>query len=231
MRRISLALVAALIAAGTPLACAELIWDNFLTPDPANDGGFDGVSYFSSERNAAVEDSWAADDAVWPHEVTVQAIKWAGARDARFPYGYVELIILEEQQGMLEVVQQYSLGQPAILGTFGTFFGLQVYNGYIELPEEGISLPAGHYYFGVRLVNGVNGDEDGRNVMLTTGGGAVNGLTMGLFQSYFFGYPNWTFTADTSGNLTTDFAFQLYGIPEPASLVLLIAGGLLFRRR
>jgi hypothetical protein len=81
-------------------------------------------------------------------------------------------------------------------------------------------------------VNGENGDEDGRNVMLTTGSGTLNGLTMGLFQSDFFGYPDWTLTEDTSPTMTTDFAFQVYGvIPEPASLLLLVAGAYLARRR
>ena len=117
---------------------------------------------------------------------------------------------------------------PAPSGGSATLLAERTTNadGYFQFTNLGPCEP-----YELRLVNGANGDEDGRNVMLTTGGGAVNGLTMGLFQSYFFGYPNWTFTADTSGNLTTDFAFQLYGIPEPASLVLLIAGGLLFRRR
>jgi hypothetical protein len=232
MRSVNLAIILVLALAGASSARAVLIWDNFLTANPPTDGGFDGHSFFSSERNAAVEDSWAADDAVWTGNVTVQGVKWAGGRDPRFPYGNVELIVLNEQGGGLSVVQQYSLGQPTIQGTFGTFDGFEVYDGYIELPPGGLDLGPGHYYFGVRLVNGANGDEDGRNVMLTTGDGAINGVTMGLFQSDFFGYPDWTLTADTSAGITTDFAFQVYGvIPEPVSLVLLTAGAFLARRR
>jgi hypothetical protein len=236
MRPLTLALTVSLAFLGTAQA-TTLLWDNFLTANPAADGGFDGRSYFSSERDAAVEDSWAADDAVWDHPVQVEGIKWAAARDARFAYGDVEIIILQEQgERSLSVVQQYALGEPpAIQGTFGTYLGFQVYNGYAAIPDGGITLPAGHYYFGVRLVSGPNGDGDGRNLMLTTGtsGGVttINGQTMGLFQSNFYGYPNWTPVAETSASMTTDFAFQIYGIPEPASLVLLGAGILLLRRR
>ena len=235
-----LLLIAALtltLAGATAAQADMLLWDNFLTANPAVDGGFDGNSYFSSERDAAVADSWAADDAVWDHTVQVQGIKWAGARDARFPYGNVEIIILSDQgERSLSVVQQYTLGQPPeIQGTFCTFLGYQVYDGFATIPDGGITLPAGHYYFGVRLVAGPNGDSDGRNLMLTTGtaGGVttINGLTMGLFQSNTFPYPDWTLTQDTSPAITTDFAFQLYGVPEPASLILLGVGVLLLRRR
>jgi hypothetical protein len=236
MRSVNLALTVVLAATAAGAARADMIWDNFLSSNPASDGGFDGRSYFSSERNASVVDSWTADDAVWTQSVTVQGVKWAGGRDARFPYGTVELIVLKEVDGVLSTVQQYSLGQPTVTGTFGTFQGFQVYDGYVDLPGGGLGLTAGHYYFGIRLVNGVNGDADGRNVFMTTGtiGGqtTINGLTMGMFQSDFFGYPNWTLTADTSAHMTTDFAFQVYGIlPEPASLMLLAAGLLVARRR
>jgi hypothetical protein len=236
MRPLTLALTVSLAFLGTAQA-TTLLWDNFLTSDPAADGGFDGHSYFSSERDAAVEDSWAADDAVWDYPVQVQGIKWAAARDARFAYGNVEIIILQEQpERSLSVVQQYNLGQPPeIQGTFGTFLGFEVYNGYAAIPDGGITLPAGHYYFGVRLVYGVNGDGNGRNVMLTTGTidgvTTINGETMGLFQSDYFSYPNWTLVADTSAALTTDFAFQIYGIPEPAALSLLLTGLVVLRRR
>ena len=166
----------------------------------------------------------------------MQGITWAGARDPRFAYGNVEIIILRDEPARgLSVVQQYALGQPPeIQGTFGTFQGFQVYDGFATIPDGGITLPAGHYYFGVRLVSGPNGDEDGRNLMLTTGtyGGTthINGLTMGVFQSNSFGYPDWTRTADTSAHITTDFAFRIHGIPEPASLLLLGVGVLLARR-
>lgn len=233
MTRFGLACLIGVLAVAGTTARADLLWDNFLTADPANDGGFDGYSYFSSERNAAVEDSWIADDAFWTHPVTITGIKWAAGRDPRFDYGTVEIIILAETDRALTPAYEFSLGQPTIIDTFGTFQGFEVYNGYTALPA--VQLPAGHYYFGIRLVNGANGDEDGRNVFLTTGRVAgvptINGLTMGMFQSNFFNYPEWTFVGDTSAKMTTDFPFQLFGVPEPEALALAAVAVLMLRRR
>ena len=50
------------------------------------------------------------------------------------------------------------------------------------------------------------------------------------FKSNYFGFPNWTRSFDVFG-YDVDACFQLTGIPEPATLVLLTLGGLLLRRR
>ena len=50
------------------------------------------------------------------------------------------------------------------------------------------------------------------------------------FKSEYFGFPAWTPGANVFG-YPIDACFQLTGIPEPASLVLLAVVGLLIRRR
>lgn len=219
-----------LLVGGAAIAQADLLWNNFLTPNPAVDGGFDRQSYFSSERNAAVPDTWTTDDAVFTHDVIIQGIKWAGARDPRFAYT-AEVIILKEESQSYTPLTGFPLAIPSyqVTGTFGNFYGFQTYNGYVDLPDTPLS--AGHYYFGVRLVSGPTGQGDGRNVALTTGNGQINGLTMGLVRPGPPPYYDWIFINQYPGESPTDFAFQLYGIPEPTSLVLLGLGLMLQLRR
>ncbi len=235
MRTVSFAAAAVILTIVAATARGDqlvLEWDNFLTFDPATDGGFDRVSYFASERDAAVPDAWVVDDVLFDHDVPLKRFEWAGAHDRRFGYGSVELIILEDIDETLHVIYQLSLGQPVVEATFGLFYGLETYNAYIEIPDSRptVTLLAGrHYYLGVRLVYN-DGHADGRNVALTTGYGTINGLTTGRFQSYFFGYPDWTPVEQTAEHLATDFAFRVWS-PEPGSLMILLGGLLLVRRR
>lgn len=220
-----------LLIVGAAVAQADLLWDNFLTANPGVDGGFDRRSYFSSERNAAVEDTWATDDVVFTQDVVVQGIKWAGGRDPRWSYS-VEVIILKEQNQTYTPLAGFPLAVPTyqVTGTFGSFYGFQTFNGYVELPDT--PLGPGHYYIGVRLVSGPTGQGDGRNVALTTGYGQINGQTMGLVRPGPPPYYNWIFINQYPGEPATDYAFQVHGIPEPTGLALLGVGLLLqFRRR
>lgn len=231
MRSVHLVLVFMLLVAGALDARADLLlWDNFLTPRPADDGGVDRHSYFTCERDATIEDSWVVDDARFNVPVVLDAIKWAGGRLPAYPYT-VEVMVLKEEDNTLAEWPGFPLGLSSyqVTGTFGTFYGYQVYNGYVELPPT--SLPAGHYYFGVRLVSIPPGEGDGRNVALTTGFGTINGDSMGFVRVPPFGYPDWIPVDQFPGETPTDFAFQLYGIPEPASVPLLALGPILSRRR
>jgi|GEM_PF-6476745 len=224
-------LAIALLGCAWP-ASADLLWDNFLTDNPAADGGFDGHSYFSSEQNAAVQDTWATDDAVFTFPVTIQGIKWVAGYDPRWSYT-AEIIILAEDADSDSYAPwpgfPLAVTNWQVTATFGTFYGFRVYNGYAELPD--VELPPGHYYFGVRLVSGQGGQGDGRNVALTTGNGQINGQTMGLVRPGPEPNYNWMFINQYPGETATDYGFQLYGIPEPASLGLLGLGWLLLVRR
>ena len=57
----------------TPLASADLLWDNYAIPD-----GLDRVGGFSSERATLISDSWVVDDAVFETPVIVEQIQWIG---------------------------------------------------------------------------------------------------------------------------------------------------------
>ena len=84
----------------------------------------------------------------------------------------------------------------------------------------------------VRLVSGPTGQGDGRNVALTTGYGQINGQTVGLVRPGPPPYYDWIFINQYPGEPATDYAFQVYGIPEPTGVALLGLGLLLqFRRR
>lgn len=78
-------------------ARADLLWDNFLTPP----NGFDDTRVWSSEQDTTVPTgSWTVDDANLG-SVTVQSIRWAGARLENHSYS-AEVIILNSQFGRLE---------------------------------------------------------------------------------------------------------------------------------
>jgi len=178
----------------------SILWDNFLTnPDG---GGFDGWSYFSSERNTNVVESWAGDDAFFDVGVTVQGIGWAAIRDADYTYT-AETIVLDD--AFNELVSFTGLPFTA-LATYDWLFGYETYNGYVQTSP--ITLPAGHYYFAVRLAV----DAAGRNMILSTGNGAINGLTEGAVQSEFFGIPDWSlFSQAFPGATPTDYAYRIHG--------------------
>lgn len=231
MRHVRIALLVCLLAGGFSAAQAELLWDNFLTANPATDGGFDGRTYFSSERNAAVPDTWATDDAVFEYAVTIDSIKWLGGRDASYEDYTVEIMVLAyDGEEFVEITDPpIAVNDWQVTGTFGKFFGFEVYNGLVDLPGDGLKLDAGHYCFGVRLVS-ENGTGDGRNVALSTGDGEIR-VEQGVVRAGPPPFFEWTFVGDLPGAPETEFGFQLYGIPEPASLLLLTAGVFLARRR
>ncbi len=233
MRRSNLCLFAIiLVAIGAVSAQAELIWDNYLSNNP----GYDGTSYFSSERCTSVPDSWAGDDAVWETTVTISAIEWLGARKPGYDYGYAEAIILDSD---FQTLYEFTIdsGQPLDYTAEelpGPVFGWMPYEGYVEIPET--TLLAGQYYIAVRLVSAAEpGDATtaGRNVVLTTGNGGINGDTMGVIKNVGLGADDWMLVDNYFGTPATDYSYRIYGVevPEPAGLLLLVSGLLLGRRR
>ncbi len=179
----------------------ELLWDNYLTP-----GGFDGLGYFSSERNVVVKDGWAADDFVLPTGAYIERIEWLGIR--RPGYAYVADVLLlstafEPLYSLAGVDYQWTMingGRP--------LFGLDPYAGAVTLPA--VALAPGHYYAAARLASPGQG---GRNLVLTTGAGTPNpaGLTMGAVCNPDFDVHKWTLIHDCWGSPVTDYAYRVYG--------------------
>jgi hypothetical protein len=236
MRRYHVALVVLLVVCGGALTRADelpvLLWDNFL----ATSDGFDPNVLMTSEKDATVSlgGSWTADDVDFTSfggGVTIQKLRWAGALLDNRDYT-VEVTILKND---LNYTQLAAISIPTfnILDTFGSAPGGYLrYVADVTLPELGFHLDPGKYFVGIRLLS-----TNGRNFM--AGRGALNpqGHAMGIFKSAYWGYPNWipidqfaTYQPEHPYLDPTDFAFQVYGIPEPAAL-LLIGGGVLFLRR
>lgn len=235
MRRYHVALVVLLVVCGGGLAQADLLWDNFLTaPD-----GFDTKLLMTSEENATVflGGSWTADDVDFTSflgGVTIEKIRWAGAFLDNHDYT-VQVTILQNDPNFTPLTV-ISVPTYDIIDTYGTAPGGYVrYVADVTLPDGGYDLDAGNYLIGIRLVS-----TTGRNFMASTGEGVLNpqGHSMGMFKSLYWGYPNWipinqfaTYDPAHPYYDQTDFAFQVYGTPEPAGLLLIASGLLLLRRR
>jgi len=215
MHRFRATLFIGLILAGVSVAHAELLWDNFLT----NRDGFDGLTYISSEKNTTIVGTWAGDDALFGQWVTVTGIEWLAVRDPLYTYT-AEVTILNSS-----LTPMYTYTDLPYTATVvrDELFDYQAYRGFAEIPP--VDLPPGHYYIAARLAC----DGAGANKMLSTGGGTINGVTMGVFQSDHFGIP-WSLLGDL-GAPQTDLGYRIYGTPEPAAFVLLAAGALVLRRR
>lgn len=222
-------LLALLVTASASAASvASLLWDNYQsTGNPAYPDGWDGVGFLSSESDASVEDSWVIDDAVFESDVVVQAVEWLGLRKTGYNYT-AEVIILDTEFNL--VAERTDLFYTALQTEPNTpIAGFKPYKALTEFTN--VELPAGRYYFGVRLKNGTDaGLGGGRNFILTTGDGNIQGETPGAFKAPAWGYPAWTYTNAMSTPINTDFAFRVRGIPEPASILALGLLALLRRR-
>ncbi len=220
-----------LLGVSASAQAGDLIWDNYLSPAP----GHDSVNALSTERETVVPESWLVDDVVFDDIAEISEIRWIGLRDDDPGANYVGADVLIMDTDFQIVAEFVSLDfQTSVLGQQ---FGLEVYEGSVQLPgdvipasSEAVILEPGNYYIGTRLV----GNGLGRNFAATTGNGAMNGNSFGVWQSIsFFGHTDWVNSADIDQFGGSDFAFQLYGtiVPEPASLALIAAGGLLLIRR
>lgn len=244
MRRIRLVL-AIMLTVGVVSAQADemLIWDNF---EPAD--GYSTENYWTSVSSLGEPDAWLADDAIFDQPVEVSRIDWYGARQVtiagtRIEYT-AEVLIAEgevDQQGIVDITEVFRVGEleydsvdlesDSQLGT--------IYRGSVNFEPVALS-PGVHYYYAVRLVTpGI-----GNNVILGTGVEQTHEgqfLTEAIAYSplAFAGLEEWFtmgFISDPQGGgwtdvAVTDYSYQLYGVPEPAAGLLLLAGVFLVRRR
>ncbi|TWT45978.1 hypothetical protein RAS1_24150 [Phycisphaerae bacterium RAS1] len=200
----------------TPALAGEamLLWDNYLTPPL----GHDRVSGRASERNTDVPDAWTVDDALFDTAVEVRELRWIGLRDETSAYASADVILLDSQFQQVELL----VNLPYTATPLEMLLGYEVYEGRVG--DLSIELPAGHYYVGARLVD----SGSGRNFVATTGNGQIGGLTTGAFRCATFGVPEWTLVGEFA--TPTDYAYQVYGVPEPAGFVMAAAGALVIVR-
>ncbi len=226
-----------------------LLWDNY-------PGGIDGLAQngainMSSERNTqVVESTWAIDDfivdtgggATPDAETVLTRLDWVGARELGTDYGTADVIFLDDNFNTLlelsdldyNILQERDYLDPHA----------RLYEGEItfDSPISMNDLGVDHVYVGVRLVG--SGFLEGRNHLVA---GSIDdtlyGETEGFVQGAIFGAPppTWRPASDVwygvpdggTPDINFEFAFQVYGetIPEPASIGLLLLGGLLVARR
>ena len=207
----------------TPLASADLLWDNYAIPD-----GLDRVSGFSSERATLISDSWVVHDAVFETPVIVEQIQWIGLQgEEGTGFTGADYIIMDSEFNV--VVEVSNVAFDANLSG-DQFFGWDVYEGTVQV--EPVALDAGQYYFGARLVN----SHLGRNFAATSFSGAdlIRGDTEAYIRSVPFGIDDWTPASQVvSSGIVSDFAYRIDGtvIPEPTSLILLLIGAAATLRR
>lgn len=244
MRLICISALLCCVAAAS--ADAILLQDNYLSKP--GDGSwmmpYDGVSANTSERNTMVTASWTGDDLFVPagSEYQVSRIDWIGLV-LNGPGGQwlgADVVIYPANPdhegapiapGTLPVAQFTNLPMDTFApretdGTPETLFGMPVYEGQVSF--ESVTLPAGRYYYAVRVV----GNGRGRHYIATTGNGEDFGAGhMGITQSSMFFTPEWTdistvLDMPSKPNYATDFAYRVWGsvIPEPASLALVLLG-------
>lgn len=222
-----------LIAGGLTVSAAQaaetLLWDNY----PNN--SYDKNTFASAERftSAVGEDpqfaSWVVDDYVPGFAIRVDAIEWIGLRDARYSYpqaDWAAFIRHEDifgQSTFTPIAGQLNVSSGLRIQDIGREGMYTLYQGTLTLVNP-LNLPAGEYWFGIRLV----GTGFGRNFMVASQvvrnhrkGAFIHNPGAGIVwkeSSFLFGRP-------------VDFAFRLHGIPEPASLTLLVLGALALTRR
>jgi hypothetical protein len=243
MYKFSFTLAAALFF--SVAASAGILWDNYLSANPNNGEGYDGVYALSSERNTFVTNSWTGDDAIFDQTVTLEAISWYGLLQnyAGAEYTAVDVVIytanpdptvypIAPDASPVVSFTDLSFNQRNVTDPYYEQLGYQVYEGTVDLPQD-VVLPPDHYYYAVRVV----GSTYGRAFAATTGDGSINpapGTTMGVFQStqlYYLKRPNWVYVNEASPRVS-DYAYRLYGIvPEPASVALLVLAAAALRRR
>lgn len=216
----------------------EILWDNYPV------GLQDVTVNMSSERNTqVVESTWVVDDIALDPGISLEDIgltrlEWVGARDTSYTYGVADVILLDaDLNTVLELSDLEYLAtpfdpEPNPDPDTETYQGELVFDAPISLLEVGLGH---HLYVGVRLAG--DGYLQGRNHAVTSSiDSTTRGLTEGYTKAAVFGAPYWRPASEVwyggpSGDSSFEFAFRMYAIPEPASIGLLLLGGLLLTWR
>jgi hypothetical protein len=229
------------VATGTAGA-DQLLWDNY-------PGGLDALQdvnfNMSSERNTAVyEPTWIVDDVdfaqiegVDPSLTTLTQLEWVGARQVGYTYSTVDVIVLDGQFNTLcevfDLPYTFTDHDSVLDPSWQLYQGQVSLAGRAGIPD--LDLPE-HFYVGIRLVG--DGYYQGRNRNVTSSiDQTIRGRTQGHMKAAIFGAPDWTPASEVWYAPPTDhefeFAFRVYAdvVPEPASVVLLLAGSLAVIRR
>ncbi|MGE3180616.1 MAG: PEP-CTERM sorting domain-containing protein [Phycisphaerae bacterium] len=222
-------LVGLLSTAAIAGTSSGLLWDNYLSGLPGNDGR----TGLSSERSTLVQQSWVVEDMILSDLVRIDEVRWIAYREtsSNINYPAADLLIMDENFN--PVVQLSDLTYATT--ELGTAFGLNMYEGSIilnsgnpTLGDDGFLNP-GRYFIGTRLV----GNNLGQNFVATTGDGALNGQSYAFYQSESFAVNEWRSVNNEQAIGDSEFSYRVYGtvIPEPASMILLSAGALMLVRR
>jgi hypothetical protein len=234
-RSFTLILQAALLSAG--VAFGADTWDNY----PSDT--YTSSTYYSAERDTQAGPSFVIDDAHFSTSVDLLHLDWIGLRQKLAPpmgYDRADFTILtRDASGTFTEIPQLAAGQGKDVGfsilrdDLGSVGNLTVYEGHIDFQALGLplSLAPGEYWFGVRLVAASDSLYMGRNFMA----GSLNLNPLGSPDgAYLLNPPAGIFAYTKSAFVFAeprDFAFRVGYVPEPATLIVLVIGGLVAYRR
>ena len=217
MRKLLSVIVSCCLAA---TAFGDLVWDN---------GDIDEANGLCCQRVGAVPVADEADDFHTDQTWTITGAYWETVDDATYAWDGTDDMIIYEYTANgpgAPVVELWNV--PNTREQLGTLFSRPWYGYTIDLTAEDMEfdLSAGDYFL---LLRPFSPGNVGQSFWLTSPGNA-NSQSQGYFRSEYFGYPNWVPNTTVFGN-AHDVNFKLYGVPEPASLLLLGLGGLALLRR
>jgi hypothetical protein len=238
-------LLLAFVAATPAIADEVVLWDNY-----PGDALPDASVNMSSERNTQIgEPTWIVDDVDFtgarfdPTDLSITRLEWIGARDPAYTYSTADVIMfsdfpdlsdpggytVEYEGSNLAYTFEDLVPDPIPDPDVTTYKGTVTFDTPLSLADLELG---GHFYIGVRLVSDT--DFHGRNFFVTSSfDESLYGQTEGYIWAPIFGADFWRPASDvwygvppgedTAANF--EFAFRMYGVPEPTSLGLLAAGG------
>ncbi len=217
MRKLLSVIVSCCLAA---TAFGDLVWDN---------GDPDFVNGLCNQRIGAVPVADEADDFHTDVDWIITGAYWETVDDNTYTWDETDDMIIYEYTANgpgAPIVELWNV--PNTREYLGVQFNRPWYGYTIDLTAQGMEfdLRAGDYFL---LLRPFSPGNVGQSFQLTSPGNA-NSQSQGYFRSAHFGYPDWVPNTTVFG-VAHDVNFKLYGVPEPASLLLLGLGGLALLRR